>query len=101
MNINVKVENTKLTAGIEGRVDTVTAPQIEAEVISKLDGISELELDLGSMSYISSAGLRVLLACQKKMNATGGKMVVRNPNEMVMEIFDVTGFADIFTLEND
>lgn len=101
MNINVKVENTKLAASIEGRVDTVTAPQIETEVVSKLDGINELELDLGNMSYISSAGLRVLLACQKKMNAVGGKMLVRNPNEMVMEIFEVTGFADIFTFEND
>lgn len=101
MKTNVKAENAKLTVSITGRVDTATAPQLETEVISKLDGIEALELDLRDMSYISSAGLRVLLMCQKKMNAAGGTMIVKNPNEMVMEIFDVTGFADIFTLEQD
>ena len=101
METNIKTENTKLSVSIKGRVDTQTAPKLETDVLSKLDGISELELDLTDMSYISSAGLRVLLICQKKMNAVSGKMVVKNPNEMVMEIFDVTGFSDIFTIEND
>lgn len=99
MNINVKVENAKMKASVEGRVDTTTAPQVEAEVVSRLDGIQELELDIKNMAYISSAGLRVFLDCHKKMNAAGGKMVIKNPNELVMEIFEATGFLDIFTIE--
>lgn len=98
MTCTVTKEKTKLTASVEGRVDTVTAPQMEAEIRSNLDGVTELVLDLKDLVYISSAGLRVLLTLQKTMLATG-TMVVRNVNEDIMDILEMTGFSDILTIE--
>ena len=91
-------EGNKLTIYIQGKVDTVTAPQLEKELEASLDGIEELVLDLSDMEYISSAGLRVLLTAQKRMNKQG-KMTMVGVNETVEEIFDITGLLDIFTIQ--
>ena len=98
MNIIKNKDGSKLTLALEGRLDTTTAPQLEAELKASMDGIAELDLDFEKLEYLSSAGLRVLLAAQKVMNKQG-KMVVRNVNEDVMEVFDITGFIDILTIE--
>ena len=94
-----KNENGKeLEIMLEGRLDTVTSPMLESELKNSLDGIEKLVLDLKDLQYISSAGLRVLLSAQKIMNKQGS-MVVRNASDDVKEIFDVTGFSDILTIE--
>lgn len=98
MTINKKAEGTELTLAVEGRLDTVTAPELEAVLKSSLDGIKELVFDFAALEYVSSAGLRVLLSAQKIMNKQGS-MVIRNVGEMVMEVFEVTGFSDILTIE--
>ncbi len=98
MTINKTVDENKLTVAIEGRLDTTTAPQLEAELKESMDGITELVMDLSEMEYISSAGLRVLLSAQKIMNQQGG-MKVTGVCETVMEVFEVTGFSDILTIE--
>ena len=98
MIIYKDLNGTSLVIKVEGRLDTTTAPQLEAELKESLDGISELELDFAALEYISSAGLRVVLSAQKIMNKQG-KMVVRNVNETVMDVFEVTGFVDILTIE--
>ena len=98
MNIRKSTESTKLTIALEGRLDTTTAPQLEGELKSALKGVSELTFDLSKLDYISSAGLRVLLSAQKVMNKQGA-MKVTHANEMLLEIFEVTGFADILTIE--
>ena len=98
MKIIKTTQETTLTLAIEGRVDTTTAPQLEAELKSSISGVTELYLDFAGVEYISSAGLRVLLSAQKVMNRQG-KMVITNVNEAVMDVFDVTGFVDILTIE--
>ena len=98
LNITKKSENNALTVCLEGRLDTVTAPQFEGELANELDGITALTIDLEKLEYVSSAGLRVFLSLQKKMNAQG-EMKVVHVNETVMEIFEITGFADILTIE--
>lgn len=98
LNINKEQENGTLTIALEGRLDTVTAPDLEAEISASIDDIENLKFDMEALEYISSAGLRVLLSAQKNM-AKKGSMVLYNVNETVMEIFDVTGFADILTIE--
>ena len=98
MTITKKQEGTKLTLELEGRLDTTTAPELEAEVKSSIDGVEELILDLANLEYMSSAGLRVLLSAQKVMN-TQGKMTVTNVNETISEIFEVTGFSEILSVE--
>ena len=80
-----------------GHLDTNTAPQLEAELKTSLSGITELELDFSGLEYISSAGLRVLLAAQKTMSRQG-KMTIRNVNETIMEVFEITGFVEILTI---
>ena len=97
MTINKTRSGNSLTIAIEGRLDTTTAPQLEAELKASLDGITELTIDLGTLEYISSAGLRVLLSTQKIMNKQGGMKVAR-ANETVMEVFEVTGFSDILNI---
>ena len=87
-----------MTIAIEGRLETTTAPEIEAVVKSELDGITDLTFDFNKLDYISSAGLRVLLAAQKIMNKQGDMKIV-GANEIVKEIFDVTGFSEILTVE--
>ncbi|MBR0312780.1 MAG: STAS domain-containing protein [Oscillospiraceae bacterium] len=98
MTINQAKNGSKLTVALEGRLDTTTAPQLEEVVRTALDGITDLEFDLAELAYVSSAGLRVLLAAQKVMNKQGS-MVIHNANSDLMDIFDVTGFADILTIE--
>lgn len=98
MNISKNLDSSKLTVELEGRLDTISAPELEAELKDSIDGITELVFDLKALEYISSAGLRVLLSAQKIMNKQG-KMVIRNANDDIKEIFDVTGFIDILTLE--
>lgn len=98
MNIVKTNEGAKLTLALEGRLDTTTAPQLEAEVKGALAGVTELVMDFSQLEYLSSAGLRVLLAAQKAMNKQGS-MVIRHVNETIQEIFEVTGFIDILTIE--
>jgi anti-sigma B factor antagonist len=98
MNITKTKEESKLTVALEGRLDTTTAPQLEGELRAAVDGVTELEFDLAKLEYISSAGLRVLLAAQKVMNRQGS-MVIRNANSDLMDIFEVTGFTDILNIE--
>ena len=83
---------------LEGRLDTMTSPELEAELKASLDGVNTLEFDFSGLEYISSAGLRVLLATHKLMSTRGG-MKVTHVNEIVQEVLDVTGFADILTIE--
>ena len=98
MTINKTQDGSKLIVSVEGRLDTTTAPQLDDELKTSLTDISKLELDLSKLEYISSAGLRVLLSAQKVMNKQG-EMVVKNANEEIKEIFEVTGFVDILNIE--
>ena len=98
MLINKTTENDKLTIALEGRLDTLTAPQLDAEIQGKLDGVKSLVFDFKKLAYISSAGLRILLMAQKIMNKQGS-MVVKNASSEIKEIFEVTGFCDILTIE--
>ena len=98
MNISKMVSGTVLNISLEGRLDTTTAPQLEGEVKGALTGVTELVLDFSQLEYLSSAGLRVILAAQKIMNKQG-KMVIRHVNETIQEVFEVTGFSDILTIE--
>lgn len=99
MNISkTKKENT-LVISLEGRLDTLTAPNLVEALNSSLEGITSLVFDLEKLEYISSAGLRVLLLAQKTMNELSGTIKVCHVNETVMEIFEVTGFSDILTIE--
>ena len=99
MNIIKKAEGEALTLAPEGRLDTITSPQLDEMLDASLDGVTDLTLDLRDLTYISSAGLRVLLRALKKMNAVKGKLRVTNVNDTIAEIFDVTGFAEILTIE--
>ncbi len=98
MTINKTVEGGKLIIAPEGRLDTMTSPQLDAELDNSLRGVSELVFDFAGLDYISSAGLRVLLKAQKAMNRQGS-MVIRNVSDEIRDIFDVTGFLDIMTIE--
>ena len=98
MTITKNQNGTSLEIALEGRLDTMTAPELEAELNKSLEGAESLTLDFSKLDYISSAGLRVLLSAHKAMSAKGG-MKVTNVNEIVREVFDVTGFADILTIE--
>ncbi|MBR4961697.1 MAG: STAS domain-containing protein [Clostridia bacterium] len=98
MTIEKNLNGTELSAAIAGRLDTTTAPELEASLKESLDGVTRLVLDFAALEYLSSAGLRVLLAAQKTMNKQG-EMIIRNVNETIGEIFDVTGFVDILTIE--
>lgn len=98
MVINKDLNGNALTIAVEGRLETTTAPELEAVIKSELDGITELTFDFAKLDYISSAGLRVLLTAQKTMNMQG-KMTITGANDIVMEIFDVTGFSDILNIE--
>ena len=98
MTINKNAQGSRLELALVGRLDTTTAPQLEAELKHSIGGVTELVLDFSGLEYLSSAGLRVLLAAQKVMNRQGS-MVVRHVNETIMEVFEITGFADILTIE--
>ena len=98
LNITKSIENGKAMFNLAGRIDTTTAPELEQEIKSSLDGVSELVMDMKELVYISSAGLRVLLSAQKVMNKQGS-MTIKNANDTILEIFEVTGFSDILTIE--
>lgn len=98
MNLIKESNGSALTIKVEGRLDTITAPKLEAELKSSISGVTTLTFDFSNLEYISSAGLRVLLSAQKVMKRQGS-MVVRNVNSTVMEIFEVTGFSDFLTIE--
>ena len=98
MTITKNQQEGTLNLALEGRLDTTTAPDLERELKASLDGASELILDFSKLDYISSAGLRVLLWAHKSMSPKGG-MKVTHVSEIVQEVFDVTGFADILTIE--
>lgn len=97
MTINKELKGKELAVELEGRLDTITAPELETELKGSLDGVEKLTLDFSKLEYISSAGLRVLLSTQKRMKSQG-EMTVSNVNETIMEIFEVTGFNDILTI---
>jgi len=98
LNIEKKTNASELTIALTGRLDTTTAPELEKEIKASLDGVTALTIDMAALEYISSAGLRVLLAAQKLMGKQG-EMKVTHVNETIMEIFEVTGFSDILTIE--
>ena len=98
LKIEKKTEGKTLTVALEGRLDTTTAPQLETELKSAMPGMEKLVMDFEKLEYISSAGLRVLLAAQKIMNQQG-EMKVVHVCETIMGIFEVTGFSDILTIE--
>jgi len=98
LNIEKKPNASELLVALTGRLDTTTAPQLDKELKESLGGVTELIIDMGALEYISSAGLRVLLSAQKVMNKQG-EMKVVHVNDTIMEIFEVTGFSDILTIE--
>lgn len=99
MNITKTAEGEKLTVALEGRLDTLTAPELEESLSSALEGIKELVLDLSGLEYLSSAGLRVVLSTFKTVSAAEGKMTICNANEMVSKVFELTGFGNIIAIE--
>ncbi|NLA26707.1 MAG: STAS domain-containing protein [Firmicutes bacterium] len=98
MKIDKASDITQLTITLTGRLDTNTAPQLEAELKASIGGMTDLIFDFAGLDYLSSAGLRVLLAAQKVMHRQG-KMIIKNVNETIMEIFTITGFTDFLTIE--
>ena len=98
LKITETTENNTLTLSLEGRIDTTTSPQLERQLAESINGVTLLIFDFRKIEYISSAGLRVLLSAQKRMNAQG-RMKLINVDKSIMEIFDVTGFSDILTIE--
>ena len=98
LNIEKKTDGSSLNIALEGRLDTMTSPQLEETLKDSLDGVTSLIMDFEKLEYISSAGLRVILSAQKIMNKQG-EMVIRNVNEIVAEVFEITGFVDILTIE--
>ncbi len=98
LNINKNLNGETLTVSLEGRLDTTTAPQLEESLKESMVGIKELILDFANLEYISSAGLRVLLSAQKNM-AKQGSMKLIHVSDVIMEIFEVTGFSEILTIE--
>lgn len=98
MNIKKTPNGSTITITVEGRLDTVTAPDLEKEINASIADVKELILDFAGLDYISSAGLRLLLSAQKKMAAQGSMKVV-HVNDVVNEVFNITGFCDILTIE--
>ena len=98
MTIEKKINNDAVTLIVSGRLDTQTAPELEKELDAVLSGIKELIFDMSNLEYVSSAGLRVILKAQKAMNAQGS-MKLTGVNDNIMEVFDITGFLDILTIE--
>ena len=98
MTIEKNVTNENTTIKVSGRLDTTTAPELEAAVDEVIAGTKELVFDFSDLEYISSAGLRVILKAQKTMNAQGNMKLI-GVNETIMEVFDITGFIDILTIE--
>jgi len=98
MEISKNIDGEKETIGVKGNLDTITSPELQREIESVDPAVKELVFDFAALDYISSAGLRVMLTTNKKMVAAGGRMEIRNVNPAVREVFDMTGFSDIFTI---
>ena len=98
MKIDFKKDNGNLYVALDGRLDTTTAPELRAVLESALEGVKELTFDFEKLEYISSSGLRLLLFAQKAMNDRGTMKVI-HANKIILEIFEVTGFADVLTIE--
>lgn len=98
MEISKQLNGSELTLALVGRLDTSTAPELEAVIKENITGITKLVMDFSSLEYLSSAGLRVILSTQKTMNKQG-EMFIRNVNETINEVFEITGFIDILTIE--
>ena len=98
MKIDQYKNDTQMRLALTGRLDTLTSPELEEIINTELDGVTDLTLDLAGLDYISSAGLRVLLRAQKKM-AAAGTMKLINVSPIIMEIFEITGFSEILTIE--
>lgn len=98
MTIDKQLNGSELTLALTGRLDTTTAPELEAVIKENITGVTNLVMDFAGLEYISSAGLRVILGAQKTMNKQG-EMVIRNVNETINEVFEITGFIDILTIE--
>ena len=98
MTIEKKINNDAATLIVSGRLDTQTAPELEMELDAVLSGVKDLTFDMTNLEYVSSAGLRVILKAQKAMNAQGS-MKLTGVNDSIMEVFDITGFLDILTIE--
>ena len=98
MTIEKKINGEAVTLIVSGRLDTQTAPELENELEAVIPGIKELTFDMTNLEYVSSAGLRVILKAQKTMN-TQGSMKLTGVNDSIMEVFDITGFLDILTIE--
>ena len=98
MTIEKKLNGEAATLVVAGRLDTQTAPELEKEIDAIVSGLKELILDMAGLEYVSSAGLRVILKAQKIMNAQGS-MKLTSVNDSIMEVFDITGFLDILTIE--
>ncbi|MBQ2975781.1 MAG: STAS domain-containing protein [Phascolarctobacterium sp.] len=98
MIIDKQLNGSELTLSLTGRLDTTTAPELEAVIKENITGVTNLVMDFAGLEYLSSAGLRVILSAQKTMNKQG-EMVIRNVNETINEVFEITGFIDILTIE--
>ena len=98
MTIGKQKNGEALTLKVEGRLDTITSPELETVLKEELDGVSDLTFDFSALDYISSAGLRVLLYASKSLSGRG-EMTITHVNDVIMEIFDVTGFTDILTIK--
>ena len=98
MTIEKKLEGSTLTLALEGRLDTTTSPDLEEALAASLDGVTALVLDFAKLDYLSSAGLRVLLSAQKRMNRQGSMKLV-HVNDMVKEVFEITGFSEFLAVE--
>ena len=99
MQIESNKTDSRLDLKLSGRLETSTAPQLQEIVDNELEGISELQMDIEHIEYVSSAGLRVLLAASKKMKGKGGSMIVSHVNDDVMEVFEITGFKEILNIQ--
>lgn len=100
MDINVNQDGNKATISLNGKLSVATSPDLETAIQNLPESTNEFVIDLTSLEYISSAGLRVLVSTEKLAGQRGGKMVLQNPNEEVSEVFDMTGLADVFTIES-
>lgn len=99
MEINVKQDGNKATISLDGKLSVATSPDLEAAIQNLPAETNEFVIDLTNLEYISSAGLRVLVSTEKTAGQRGGHMVLQHPNEEVSEVFDMTGLADVFTIE--
>lgn len=99
MTVRKTVCGNRMELEMEGKFDAVSAPKFETEYSAQLEGINELSINMSAVEYISSAGLRALLFLQQTMEETGGSLSVRNPSAVVMDIFEITGFSDVISIE--